>query len=276
MHGEVHMKFAICNEMFEGWEFDRVCAAARQAGYAGVELAPFTLGKPAGEVSAQERRSLRDAALRQGVEIAGIHWVLAHTEGFHINSPDAAVRNRTVSYLIDLVNLCADIGGAVMVFGSPKQRNVCEGLSRQDAWCLARQTFQAVVPTLEDRGVTFCLEPLSPVETDFINTGEEAAAMIREVGSANFQLLLDVKAMSSETKQIPQIIAENAGVLKHFHANDANLRGPGFGDVDFTPIAAALKKIGYDGWVSVEVFDFSPDPVTIANESIKYLNSVFD
>jgi len=270
------MKFAICNEMFEGWEFVRVCGIARQAGYTGVELAPFTLGKPAGEVTAAERTELRKAADREGVEIVGIHWVLAQTTGLHINSPDPAVRERTVDYLIDLANLCADLGGSVMVFGSPKQRCLCEGVSKQQAWDLARETFRAIVPTLENRSITFCLEPLAPAETDFINTADEAARMIRDINSPSFQLLLDVKAMSSEQKPIPQIIRDNRTILKHFHANDANMRGPGFGNTDFRPIAAALKEIGYRGWVSVEVFDFSPDPVTIATESIRYLQKVFD
>ena len=272
----VAMKFAICNEMFEGWEFGKACAAARDAGYGGVELAPFTLGKLANEVSARERASLAKSALEEGVQIIGIHWVLAQTTGFHVSSPDRAVRDRTVAYLIDLVNLCADLGGSVMVFGSPKQRCVCEGLSGQQAWELARETFEAIVPALEDRGVTFCLEPLAPEETDFVNTADEAARMIGEIGSPNFQLLLDVKAMSSESKPIPRIIRESRSIVKHFHANDANKRGPGFGNTDFRPIAAALKEIDYRGWVSVEVFDFSPDPVTIARKSIQYLRSAFD
>lgn len=270
------MKFAICNEMFEEWEFGKTCEAVREAGYSGVEIAPFTLRKLANEVTPAERESMRRAARDAGIEIIGLHWILAQTNGFHISSPDKAVRDRTGAYLTDLADLCADLGGTVMIFGSPKQRCVAEGLSYDQAWDYARETFGAIVPTLESRNVTFCLEPLAPEETDFLNTADEAARMIREIGSPNFQLLLDVKAMSSESKRIPQIIRENRSIVKHFHANDENKRGPGFGDTDFVPIAAALKDIDYAGWVSVEVFDFSPDPVTIATKSMEYLKSVFD
>ncbi len=72
-----------------------------------------------------------------------------------------------------------------------------------------------------------------------------------------------------------QIIRSARDVLAHFHANDANRRGPGFGDTDFVPIAGALDEIGYRGFVSVEVFDFSPDPRTIASRSLEYLRRVF-
>jgi sugar phosphate isomerase/epimerase len=81
--------------------------------------------------------------------------------------------------------------------------------------------------------------------------------------------------MCAETKPIPQIIRESAGRFEYFHANDANLKGPGFGDVDFTPIAAALREVGYDGIVSVEVFKFEEGAEVIATKSIEYLRRVF-
>jgi sugar phosphate isomerase/epimerase len=269
------MRFAICNEMFEGWEFGKTCEAAAKAGYGGIEIAPFTLAPLATDVSAEARKKLRDAAAKSNLEIVGLHWLLAKTEGFHINHPDKAVRDRTVAYMLDLVRLSSDIGGKIMVFGSPKQRDVSEGLTQREAWGLAVETFYRVVPELEKRGVTLCLEPLAPEETDFLNTAADAAKMIREIGSKSFQLLLDVKAMSSEPTPIPDIIRAHGSILKHFHANDANKRGPGFGDTDFRPIAAALKEIDYTGWVSVEVFDFKPDPVTIATKSIQYLKGAW-
>jgi sugar phosphate isomerase/epimerase len=79
--------------------------------------------------------------------------------------------------------------------------------------------------------------------------------------------------MCSELTPIPELIRAHAAVLGHFHANDANRRGPGFGTTDFVPILQALTESHYAGWVSVEVFDYTPDPVTIARESIRYLRA---
>ena len=88
-------------------------------------------------------------------------------------------------------------------------------------------------------------------------------------------MILDVKAMCSEARPIPQIIRESRGEFAYFHANDRNLKGPGFGDVDFKPIAAALKEAGYGGYVSVEVFKFEEGAETIATKSLEYLQRVF-
>lgn len=270
------MRFAVCNELFAGWSFDDACRTAQEIGYSGIEIAPFTLAPSVDKISQQDRESIRRTAERFGLEIVGLHWLLANTEGLHINHPDESIRKRTVDYLARLVDLCSDLGGTVMVFGSPAQRKMVEGVDYAEAWCYALDAFRGLVPKLERRGVTLCLEPLSPEETDFINTADEAVAMIEHVSSENFRLILDVKAMSSERLAIPEIIAKHGSLLRHFHANDANKRGPGFGDTDFGPIAAALKSVNYSGWVSVEVFDFTPDPITIAQESLRYLKGVFE
>ena len=89
------------------------------------------------------------------------------------------------------------------------------------------------------------------------------------------KIILDVKAMCAESKLIPQIIRESSPHFAHFHANDKNLKGPGFGEVDFKPIAAALREVGYSGFVSVEVFNFDEGAETIATRSLDYLKGVF-
>ena len=269
------MKFSICNEIFQDWKLEDAMVFAAQAGYQGIEIAPFTLANSVPAIFSQERNRICQAAARAGIAVSGIHWVLAKTNGMYLNHPDPAVRQRTARYLCDLVDFCADIGGKIIVVGSPKQRDVLPGVQFRQAWDWAAGTFQDSVRRAEARGVVLCLEPLAPVETNFINTAAEAVRFVHQFASPGFQIILHVKAMSSEVKPIPQIIRESWPHFAHVHANDVNFRGPGFGEVDFLPIAAALKEIGYAGFVSVEVFKFEEGAEAIATRSIDYLRRVF-
>ena len=269
------MNFAICSEIFQDWKIEDTLARAARLGYAGVEIAPFTLANSVTDIPVTERQAMREAAARNGIAITGIHWVLVKPEGLYINHPDRSIRERTAKYFCDLVDFCADLGGKVMVVGSPKQRNVLPGVTREQAWDWAAATFRNAVARAEQREVTICFEPLAPSETNFINTAAEAFQFIQQVPSPRFQLILDVKAMCSEAKPIPQVIHETWPNFAHFHANDQNLKGPGFGEVDYKPIAAALKEVGYQGYVSVEVFNFDEGAEAIATRSLEYLKRVF-
>jgi len=269
------LKFAICNEIFQKWSLEDTFAYAAKVGYDAVEIAPFTISNYVTDIGAQERERIRSSAARGGVEISGIHWVLANTEGMHLTHPDASVRQRTGRYLCHLVDFCADLGGHIIVVGSPKQRSLMEGVSMGQALEWAAGVFQEPARRGQERDVTICFEPLAPIETNFINTAADAIAFVQRLDNKNFRILLDVKAMSSEAKPVPQIIRESWPHFAYFHANDTNYKGPGFGDVDFKPIAAALKEVGYDGFVSVEVFKFEEGPEVIASRSIEYLRRVF-
>jgi sugar phosphate isomerase/epimerase len=269
------MKFGICNEIFRGWKIEDTLAYAARLGYHGVEIAPFTLANSVTDISTAGREQIRAAADKNRIEIAGIHWVLVKPEGLYINHADTGIREKTARYFCDLVDFCADLGGKVMVVGSPKQRNVLPEVSGQQAWDWAADTFRPAVARAQERAVTICFEPLAPVETNFINTAAEAIRFTEQFHSPHFKIILDVKAMCSESKPIPQIIGESWPHFAHFHANDKNLKGPGFGEVDFRPIGEALKKVGYTGYVSVEVFNFDEGPEVIATKSLECLKSAF-
>jgi sugar phosphate isomerase/epimerase len=269
------MKFGICNEIFKGWPLDKVFKYCRQLGYDGVELAPFTIADDVRSVSRAERLSIRERATEAGIEIIGLHWLLVKPEGLYINHTDSGIRKKTSDYLVALVEFCAEVGGRIMVAGSPKQRALLPDVSYSQARAWTIETLRPVVQRAETQDVVVCFEPLGPAETDFINTAEEAILLTQEIRSSAFKIILDVKAMSSEKKPIPQIISESVSHFAHFHANDPNLKGPGSGNVDFKLIAPALKQAGYDDYVSVEVFRFEEGPERIATESLRYLRECF-
>ncbi len=268
------MKYAICNETFQDWPFEKAFAFARQCGYTGIEFAPFTMNRDARLITAEQRSQVRRQAEDAGLEVVGLHWLLAFTEGFYLTSPDQEVRRATSKYLGDLARLCHDLGGKVMVLGSPKQRNLLPGVTDAQAMKYATEVLRNTMDAMQEHNIVLAVEPLGPEEGDFLLTAAAGAELVRMVDSPACQLHLDVKAMSSESRPIPEIIAEYASMTAHFHANDANRHGPGMGDIDFRPIIQALHDAGYNKWISVEVFDYSPGVEALAKESIDYLKSI--
>jgi len=266
------IRLGICNEMFVDWSLPDVCKTVKGLGYEGLELAPFTLAPTINDLSTTRRGEIRRVIADSGLATIGLHWLLAKTDGLYLTSPDPSVRRRTADYLRDLAVATNDLGGELMVFGSPKQRNLLPGVSFDEAMAYAEDVFATLLPTLDATGVTLCLEPLAPSETDFLTTIGQANALIRRLNHPRFRLHMDVKAQSGDPGgTVPDLIRRHAATAAHFHAQDVNLRGPGMGDVDFGPILQALVDSGYDRWVSVEVFDYTPDPLTIASESIACL-----
>jgi sugar phosphate isomerase/epimerase len=265
------MKFAICNETFQDWPFEKAFRFAADLGYTGLEIAPFTINVNAYEISSRQRAEVRRQADDADLEIIGLHWLLAKTSGYYLTTPDNAVRKKTADYIAELGRMCRDFGGHVMVLGSPQQRNLLPGVSHEQAMELAADCLRQAMPMLEECTVTLAVEPLGPKDGNFLLTADQGKQLCEMVGSPNCRLHLDCKAMASEAKPIPQIIRENARLMQHFHANDPNLRGPGMGELDFVPIFETLAEVDYRGWVSVEVFDYSPGVEALAGESIEYM-----
>lgn len=269
------MKFAICNETYEGWTLERASEHAAGCGYDGLEIAPFTLKENPETITLQEAEAAGGVVRAAGLEVVGLHWLLMKPEGLHLCTPDAAVRARTAEFGCHLARLCSVMGGKVMVWGSPAQRNLDEDWDYEESANRAADVVRTICRVAGEEGITIAMEPLARRETNFLTTVDETIRFIERVDHPACRLHLDVKAMCDESAGIPALIASGRDYTAHFHANDPNLRGPGFGEVDFVPIASALTATGYSQWVSVEVFDYTPDPETIAVESLAYLKKVF-
>ena len=161
-----------------------------------------------------------------------------------------------------------------MIIGSPQQRNIQTGWDEQEAWDRTIQVFSDCLPLAEACGVYLCIEALSSEQTNFISTAATARRLVSQLDHPNFRTMIDVCSGSTEAITVPQLLRDSGEHLYHVHVNDANKRGPGFGNTDFVNVIRTLKELKYQRYVSVEVFDFAPDPRTIAAASLAYLKGI--
>lgn len=275
------MKFALCNEVLQPLPFAAQCKLAADLGYDGLEVAPFTLAEDPTELTDAEVDGFRCTAKDHGLEIFGLHWLLVAPAGLSIVSSDAALRQRSKSVMVRLVELCAALGGSYLVHGSPKQRSVPADSTREQAWERARECLSGAAAAAARCGVTYCLEPLARRETDLFNTVEECVRMVEEIGEPALRTMIDCSAAGqTEDLSVDELIVKwlPRGVIGHIQVNDPNRRGPGQGDLDFAPILDALawseREGHFPGIVGVEPFDYVPDGPGCAARSIGYLRGV--
>jgi sugar phosphate isomerase/epimerase len=269
------MKFALCNEIFRNLTLEDAFQKIADIGYEGVEVAPFTLQANPRDLNESDADRCRRDAEKAGLEVVGLHWLMAETEGLHLTHSDPAILEVTQEYLVKLGQLTARMNGSILVLGSPQQRNLLPNTTYGQAFERAVKLMKAVCREIEDLGVAFAIEPLAKVETDFLSSCAEGRDFVRAVDHPACGLHLDVKAMTAEPNGVCPAIREFHQDCIHFHANDSNLRGPGQGDTNFTEVANALKAVNYDRWVSVEAFDYFPDEEGCARISLENLRNSF-
>ncbi|MGH9583131.1 MAG: sugar phosphate isomerase/epimerase family protein [Bryobacteraceae bacterium] len=266
-------RFAICNEVFQDSAAEGGIARARTLGYEGIEIAPFTLGTDPAALSPGRRREIRAAIDASGPRFVGLHWLLTTPPGLHMTTRDDALRRRTWEYVYRLVDLCADLGGGVMVFGSPRQRSTVDGMASEDAAAILAAELAAAAPRAEARGVKLLLEALPKNQTDVVNSLAEAVAIVRQIGSPAVRTMFDTHNAVDEPEPHTDLIRRYFPYIAHVHVNETDGREPGMGSYDFPRLLAALADLDYSGWVSVEVFDFSRDAEEIAGRALATLRA---
>jgi sugar phosphate isomerase/epimerase len=272
---EDRVKLSLCNEVIRELAFDRQCALAAGLGYAGLEVAPFTLADDAWRMPAARRSEMRRACTDAGIVVSGLHWLLAAPAGLSITGTDRDVWRRSVEVLLGSIDLCAELGGGYLVHGSPAQRrvgNADDAKRAEEAWSLAADRAQ-------EAGVVYCLEPLAGPECNFINTLGEAAEVVRRLDRPALRTMIDTLAAGlMEPEPVADAIRRwmPTGLVAHIQLNDRNRRGPGQGTDKFGPVIAALRDTGYDGWVAMEPFVYEPDGPTCAARMIGYVSGLLE
>ena len=275
----VRMKLSLCNEVIREADFPRQCALAAEMGYEGLELAPFTLGDDAYAMSASRRADIRRAAEAAGIAISGLHWLLVAPKGLSITTADPAVWERTVDVMRRLIGLASDLGADYLVHGSPAQRRVG---GEADPKAAAERGIAAWASIAEDAAqarIVYCIEPLAAEETDFVNTLDQAAAIVRRIDSPALRTMIDTSAAArSEPMPVADVVSHSlpTGLVAHVQFNDRNRQAPGQGDDRFAPVLKALIAANYAGWLAMEPFVYKPDGPSCAARAIGYVQGLLE
>lgn len=275
---EIPWSYAMCNESMQELSWAEQCDIIGNAGYTGVEIAPFTLVENGvEEINASERKQMVQDMNNAGIECVGLHWLLSPPpEGLHFTTPDASVRNRAVKYLDSLIDFCGDLGGTVMIFGSPGQRSTTEGATVEEAKKYFADGLARVADHAQERGVKILVEHLGSDQTDVVNTLAEAVEIVNAVDHPAIQAMFDFHNTIDETEPFHVLIEKYFDYIQHVHVQemDGTYLGTGNAVNDYVKAFQTLKDLGFNKWVSLEVFDFSPGGKTIANESMDTLKTI--
>ena len=272
------MRISLCNEVIADMPFERQCAFARDVGYDGIEIAPFTLTDDPIRLPASSPARWRRAAADAGIAITSLHYLLRAPAGLSITASAADQRRRTVDVMRALCALTADLGAHVLVHGSPDQRVLAPG-EEDEGRKRGIDCFAAMAEPASQAGVVYCIEPLARNQTQFINTIAEAAEIVHAIGSPAVRTMIDCSsAGQTEAEPIADLVRRwvPTGVIGHIHFNDPNRRGPGEGSLTFAPILAALNESRYAGHAAVEPFIYEPDGPTCAARQIGYLRGLIE
>jgi D-psicose/D-tagatose/L-ribulose 3-epimerase len=272
------MRISLCNEVIAELRFDKQCELIRKLGYDGIEIAPVTLSDEPHLLPAARRKEIKKIAADADVPITSLHYLMVAPKGLSITAKDPAVRTRTLEVMRGLVALAADLGARLLIHGSPAQRQLETG-DEIDSEKRGIEYFAAAAQLAYAAGITYLLEPLARDHTGFVNTVEQAVAIVRSINNPGLRTMLDCSAAGlSESEPVPTILQKwlPSGLIAHIHFNDPNRRGPGEGSLAFGPIVAALRAGNYSGIAAIEPFIYEPDGPACAARAIGYMRGVLE
>lgn len=249
------IRLAVSNIAWKGDDHASRLALARSCGAEGVELAASLLWEEPAKATPAQRSEARRVVSDAGLSVVGLHALTFTRPDLKVFGTDAE-RAALKDYLRAMGELCRDLGGRTMVFGSPTARRR-GSLPADEALSRAADFFRSVAEDLS--GSQLLIEPLAPAETDFIVTSDEGAALVRRVNHPSFALELDGRAMA-ETGGDYAAFTRHKDLLRHVQTSDPGLTEPGTQGIDHGPIGSALRASGYSGWLTLEMRRPDVDP----------------
>jgi D-psicose/D-tagatose/L-ribulose 3-epimerase len=222
---------------------------AARLGFDVLELA----ATPIATYGDAEIAELKALAADNGVVLTVGHGPLPSQ---NLASDDPAVRAGAKAFFVDLLKRLYKldvhlIGGGIYSYWPV---DYSRPVDKKGDWGRSVEAVREVAKVAEDCGVDYCLEALNRFEGYLLNTAEEAAEFVRQVGNPRVKVMLDTFHMNIEEDSLGGAIRTAGPHLGHFHVGECNRKVPGKGRIPWLEIRDALKDIGYDRAVVMEPF----------------------
>lgn len=236
------------------------CRTARELGFDAVEI--FTPAPDAID-SSLLRRLLEAEGLRLAAVGTGAGWV---KHRLTLALPDAGRRRAARDFIRQIIDFAGPFG-APAIIGSMQGRSG-DGVDRATALGYLADGLEELGAHAATFGVPLLYEPLNRYETDQVTRVADGLALLDRLSTRNVRLLCDLFHMNIEEVDVADALRSAGGRVGHVHFVDSNRRAMGFGHLDPRPVVAALREIGYGGYLSAEAFPW-PDSRAAAEQTIR-------
>lgn len=270
------MNLSISNIAWDIDEDEEIKLLLSRIGVKGIEIAPTKIWSEPLNCTSIEALKVKDDWASRGIKLVAMQSLLFGKNHLNLFSSDD-LRQEMFEYLLGIISLSGKLGIESLVFGSPKNRLAGE-LSKKEQYEIAVPFFYELGVEAAKENVTICIEP-NPIDygCDFVTNGEEAIALIREVGHSGFRLHLDSGSLNLNNEDVFSVIENGIPYLNHFHISEPYLNLIGSDHTPHADIVKALKTAGYQKWVSIEMKNnLSTNNVQSVERALTYAMEIYN
>ncbi len=269
------MKLSQSTFVYFNYPLKEAVTRIAEAGYQGVEVWGGRPHAYRNDLTEAELKDIRSLIEDKGVEVSAFIPAQFRYPTSLVN-PKEKIRKDSINYIKESFNTAIALG--------THKVTVCPGhtlygQSLEDAWQLLRESLKMLVEHAQKQDIILLLEPAHRMETDLVITVDDALKIIKEIRNNRIGIVLDTGHAAINKESLKDCVKKlnESKFIFHIHIDDNDGLVdehliPGRGKIKFTPFLKELKKVNYQGFLTVELgFQYIMDPDSAVYETRDFL-----
>ncbi len=270
------MKLAYSSNAYRRWPLVEAIERIARVGYAGMELMADEPHAWPATMTGEKVHAIRVALGRHGLALSNVNAFMMNAvrDFWHPSwiEPDADFRRLRLQHTIDALRMAGKLGARCITTepGGP----LPDGMTREEGLEIFVEGLQAALLAAEQVGVFLLVEPEPGL---LIENAEQFLELTRRIDSPMFGLNFDIGHFYCVGDPLPETIERMKGLTRHYHIEDIAATRvhehlvPGRGAIDFAAVLDAIRRTGYDDWLTVELYTYLDDPDAAGREALEFI-----